>query len=166
MQKLQEIVINIIDDDNISDEEINELKWLETHKELKGYYPFDKIFEVVEDVMLDGVMDQDEKHILLKLMDAFINPQTIKADIDFSGKNVCLSGEFNYGSKKQVEDFLCAQGAVIAKSVTAKLDVLILGEAGSAAWKYGNYGSKYEKACQLNEKGKKIVIVKESDVIS
>ena len=166
MQKLQEIVISIIDDDNISDEEINELKnWLETHKELKGYYPFDKIFEVVEDVMLDGVMDQDEKQILLGLMDAFINPQTVQADIDFTGKNVCLSGEFNYGSKKQVEDFLCAQGAVIAKSVTGKLDVLILGEAGSAAWKYGNYGSKYEKACQLNEKGKKIVIVKESDVI-
>ena len=46
MQKLQEIVINIIDDDNISDEEINELQnWLETHKELKGYYPFDKIIE-------------------------------------------------------------------------------------------------------------------------
>ena len=98
-------------------------------------------------------------------MDAFINPQTVKEDINFAGKNVCLSGEFDYGSKKQVEDFLCAQGAVIAKSVTGKLDVLILGEAGSAAWKYGNYGSKYEKVCQLNDKGKNIVIVKESDVI-
>lgn len=83
----------------------------------------------------------------------------------FSGKTVCLSGEFNYGSKKQVEDFLLKQGAEIAKTVTGKLDVLILGESGSAAWKYGNYGSKYEKACQLNEKGKTIVIVKESDVI-
>ena len=31
--------------------------------------------------------------------------------------------------------------------------------------KYGNYGSKYEKACQLNEKGKSILIVKESEVI-
>lgn len=48
---------------------------------------------------------------------------------------VCLSGEFNYGSKKQVEDLLVEKGAIIAKSVTAKLDVLILGEAGSAAWK-------------------------------
>ena len=57
------------------------------------------------------------------------------------------------------------KGAEIAKTVTGKLDVLILGESGSAAWKYGNYGSKYEKACQLNEKGKTIVIVKESDVI-
>lgn len=52
-----------------------------------------------------------------------------------AGKMVCLSGEFNYGSKKQVEDLLVEKGAIIAKSVTAKLDVLILGEAGSAAWK-------------------------------
>ena len=166
MQKLQTIVLNIIDDGDISDEEINELKiWLENHNELKGYYPFDKIFEVVEDVMLDGIMDHEEKRILLNLMDGFINPQTTKTDIDFSGKSVCLSGEFNFGSKKQVEELLCAKGASIAKSVTGKLNVLILGEAGSAAWKYGNYGSKYEKACQLNEKGKNIVIVKESDVI-
>ena len=50
------------------------------------------------------------------------------------------------------------------KSVTGNLDVLILGQAGSAAWKYGNYGSKYEKAQQLNEKGKNIVIVKEEDL--
>lgn len=45
------------------------------------------------------------------------------------------------------------------------MDVLILGEAGSAAWKYGNYGAKYEKACQLKAKGKAILIVKESDVV-
>lgn len=166
MQKLQEVVMGIIEDDNISDDEINELKsWLERHEELKGYYPFDKIFEVVESVMLDGVMDVNEKQILLNLLDVFINPQTTKTKVNFAGKTVCLSGEFNYGSKKQVEELLCAKGAVIAKAVTGSLDVLILGEAGSAAWKYGNYGSKYEKACQLNEKGRNILIVKESDVI-
>ena len=166
MQNLQQIVMEIIHDHRISDTEVNELRyWLEQHEELKGFYPFDKIFEVVEDILLDGVMDADEEKELLGLLDAFINPQTVKTEIDFAGKTVCLSGEFHYGSKKQVEDFLSGKGAVIAKSVTGKLDVLILGEAGSAAWKYGNYGSKYEKACQLNEKGRGIVIVKESDVI-
>ena len=166
MQKLQLLVSAIIADHDISDREITELEaWLEAHSELKGFYPFDKIYEVVEGIMLDGVMDAEEKEVLLKILDAFINPQTQNVEIDFNGKLVCLSGEFNYGSKKQVEDWLCAKGAEIAKSVTGKLDVLILGEAGSAAWKYGNYGSKYEKACQLNEKGKKIVIVKEGDVM-
>lgn len=166
MQKLQLLVSAIMKDSDISDGEINELRaWLEAHSELKGFYPFDKIFEVVEGIMLDGVMDAEEKELLLGILDAFINPQTQNVEIDFNGKLVCLSGDFNYGSKSKVEEWLCAKGAQIAKSVTGKLDVLILGEAGSAAWKYGNYGSKYEKACQLNEKGKKIVIVKEGDVI-
>ena len=109
--------------------------WHERHESLKGYYPFDKVFEIVEDAMLDGMLDEEEKRVLLDLPDAFINPQTTKESIDFAGKMVCLSGEFNYGSKKQVEDLLVEKGAIIAKSVTAKLDVLILGEAGSAAWK-------------------------------
>lgn len=166
MQTLQQIVMEIIADNNISDEEICELKrWLEEHEELKGYYPFDKIFEVVEHIMLDGLMDASEKQELLNILDAFINPHTDATEVDFAGKTVCLSGEFNYGSKKQVEELLSKKGAILVKSVTGKLDVLVLGEVGSAAWKYGNYGSKYEKACQLNENGKSIVIVKESDVI-
>lgn len=166
MQKLQLLVSGIIEDSDISESEITELRaWLEAHSELKGFYPFDKIYEVVEDIMLDGIMDAEEKKLLLGILDAFVNPQTQNVEIDFTGKLVCLSGEFNYGSKSKVEEWLQAKGAEIAKSVTGKLDVLILGEAGSAAWKYGNYGSKYEKACQLNEKGKKIVIVKEGDVM-
>lgn len=46
MQKLQQIVMEIIEDNNISDKDICELKeWLEKHEELKGYYPFDKILK-------------------------------------------------------------------------------------------------------------------------
>lgn len=165
MQQLQEIVSNIIEDQVITDSEIKDLKdWIENHVKLIGFYPFDKIFEMVETIILDGIMDNEEQQQLLKLLDAFINPQTENVSIDFKNKFVCLSGEFDLGSKKQVEEMLVMKGASIAKSVTGNLDILILGQAGSAAWKYGNYGSKYEKARQLNEKGKNIVIVKEKDV--
>lgn len=166
MQKLQEIVKDIIVDEKVSDLEIRQLeKWLLDHDNLKGFYPYDKIFSVVETVMLDGILDMDEQVKLLNLLDAFVNPRTETAPISFAGKIICLSGDFVYGNKKQVEELLCDRGAIIAKSVTSKTDILILGEAGSAAWKYGNYGSKYEKACQLNEKGKNIIILKEKDVI-
>lgn len=167
MQKLQEIVTRIIEDNVISDNEIEQLKlWLEKHDELKGFYPFDKIFELVDDIMLDNEMNFEEEQELLKLLDAFINPQIENVEINFSGKSICLSGEFNFGSKKQVEEHFSRHGAIIAKNVTGNLDVLILGEAGSAAWKYGNYGSKYEKARQLNEKGRSIIIIKENDAIN
>ena len=166
MQKLQEIVIKSIKDKTISDEEMVELKgWLEEHMELRGFYPFDKIFDCVEKIMIDNVMDENEMQMLLGVLDTFVNPQTVNVEIDFTNKAVCLSGEFRCGSKKEVEDMLKEKGATVVKTVTSKLDILILGESGSAAWKYGNYGSKYEKACQFNEKGKSIVIVKESDVM-
>lgn len=166
MQRLQEIVSDIIEDNQITDTEIRELKeWLEIHVSLIGFYPFDKIYELVETIMLDGVLDNDEQQQLLSLLDAFINPQTENVQIDFKDKLVCLSGDFDIGNKKQVEDLLISKGASIAKSVTGKLDVLILGQAGSVAWKYGNYGFKYEKAQKLNEKGKNILIVKEKDVL-
>jgi len=167
MQKLQVVVLEMISDGVISDDEIEQLKkWLEEHNQLKGFYPYDKIFEIVENIMADGVMDSSEEQELLRLLNAFINPQTECGKFDFYEKSVCLSGEFNFGSKKQVEELLVARGATIAKSVTGKLDILIMGEAGSAAWKYGNYGSKYEKACQINAKEKSIVIIKEKDAIA
>ena len=166
MQNLQKIVLKIVEDNMITDDEIVKLKnWLDQNGDLKGFYPFDMIFELVEGIMLDGKMNEVEQQELLNLLDSFINPQTENVEVDFFGKSVCLSGEFNYGNKKQVEGLLLDRGASMEKSVTGKLDILILGEAGSSAWKYGNYGSKYEKARQLNENGKSIKIVKENDVI-
>lgn len=166
MQKLQEVVKDIIADEKVSHLEIQELeKWLINHDNLKGFYPYDKILRVVEKVMSDGILDINEQVELLNLLDAFVNPKTEKTPIKLEGKTICLSGDFVYGSKKQVGEFLGDRGAIIAKSVTSKTDILILGEAGSAAWKYGNYGSKYEKACQINEKGKNIIILKEKDII-
>ena len=71
MQNLQELVVRIIDDNAISDDEIIQLKnWLEQHDDLKGFYPFDKIFELVEEIMPDGVMSKTEEQELLKLLDA------------------------------------------------------------------------------------------------
>ena len=95
----------------------------------------------------------------------FTDKKAEGADDFWNGKLVCLSGEFSFGSKKEVESFLAAKGATVSPSVTKKLNVLILGQGGSDAWKYGNYGSKYEKAKQLNEKGCSIEIYKEKDVL-
>lgn len=166
MQELQDIVAGIIDDSRISVDEIDSLNiWLDKHEYLLGYYPFDKIYNTVENILEDGVMDDNEEKELLKLLDRFVNPETSHENVSLEGKKVCLSGEFDFGSKKDVEAYVTSKGGEIVKSVTKKTDVLIMGEAGSAAWKYGNYGSKYEKARQLKEKGSDIIVVKERDVI-
>ena len=166
MQELQVIVTDIINDSSITVEEANSLlDWMNAHSELEGFYPYDKIFNLIDDILSDGVIEKDEEQELLELLDAYINPQTTKSKVNVNNKVVCLSGEFDYGSKSEVEQFFISKGAKISKSVTKKIDILVLGEAGNTAWKYGNYGTKYEKAQQYNEKGANILVYKENDII-
>ena len=166
MQEFQQIIISVLSDGLVSGIEANSLlSWMKSHSDLKGYYPFDKLFDTVDTILMDMKVDYEEEKILLEILDAFISPQTSEIKSEINGKCICLSGDFLYGSKKDVENYLTSKGAVVVSSVTKKVDMLILGESGSAAWKYGNYGSKYEKATQLNEKGASIIIYKEKDII-
>ena len=166
MQGLQIIVTDIISDSVITVEEANSLLgWMSSHSDLEGFYPYDKIFNLIDDILSDGIIEADEERELLGLLDAYINPQTTKSKVNVNNKTICLSGEFDYGSKSEVEQFFISKGAKISKSVTKKIDILVLGEAGNVAWKYGNYGTKYEKAQQLNEKGASILVYKENDII-
>lgn len=160
------IVSDIINDSVITVEEANSLlDWLNSHSDLEGFYPYDKIFNLIDDILSDGIIEANEEHEMLELLDAYINPQTTKLKVNVNNKVICLSGEFDYGSKSEVEQFFVSKGAKISKTVTKKIDILVLGEAGNVAWKYGNYGTKYEKAQQLNEKGANILVYKENDII-
>lgn len=166
MQEFQQIIISVLSDGLVSDKEATALlSWMKSHSDLKGYYPFDKLFDTVDTILIDMKVDNEEEKILLEILDSFVSPQTSEAKAEINGKCICLSGDFVFGSKKDVENYLTSRGAVVVSSVTKKVDILILGESGSAAWKYGNYGSKYEKATQLNEKGASIIIYKEKDIL-
>lgn len=166
MQKLQMIVSDIINDSVITVEEANSLlDWMNSHSDLEGFYPYDKILNMIDNILSDGIIDANEEHELLELLDAYINPQTTKLKVNVNNKVICLSGEFGYGSKSEVEQLFISRGAKISNTVTKKIDILVLGEAGNVAWKYGNYGTKYEKAKQYNEKGANILVYKENDII-
>ena len=171
MQELHNVVSKVLADRVVSQTEANELlAWMKQHQELEGYYPYDKIFEAIRTILLDNIISETEEETLLTILDTFAAPEFTdneihKTDDFWNEKLVCLSGDFGFGTKKDVESFLSAKGAIVAPSVTKKLNILILGQGGSDAWKYGNYGSKYEKAKQLNEKGCSIEIYKEKDVL-
>lgn len=159
MQEFQQIIISVLSDGFVSDKEATALlSWMKTHSDLKGYYPFDKLFDTIDTILIDMKVDNEEEKILLEILDAFVSPQTSEVKAEINGKSICLSGDFVFGSKKDVENYLTSRGAVVVSSVTKKVNILILGESGSAAWKYGNYGSKYEK-------GASIIIYKEKDIL-
>lgn len=165
------LVQNIASDHVLSDSEIVCLGfWLDDHRELAGNYPYDVIMRKLTEILEDRIITEEERAELLVLLDEQADPVKYRAEenseqIDFSGKLICLTGEFHCGSRADVEKRLGKAGAIIAKTVTAKTDYLIVGGSGSAAWSCGNYGNKVKKALELQEKGKPIQIIREDEAL-
>ena len=75
------------------------------------------------------------------------------------GKNIVITGDFEYGSREEVEEALIAAGATIKSTVSRKTDFLIVGCYGSGNWKFDNGGIKIQEA---QKRG--IEIIRETDI--
>lgn len=169
LQILKSIIEEIMLDSVISEKEMHILRsWLNNNKQLVGNYPFDKINDVVNKVLEDGRITTDEYKILENVFNDFINPISKNEstnNIVFTDKLFCLSGTFNSGAKDDIENKIKSKGGNCSKTITSKVDYLIVGGSGSEAWKFGNYGGKVQRAMELKEKGKAIEIIGEDEFI-
>ena len=86
-------------------------------------------------------------------------------NIELSEKKICLTGHFSKISKNELKVVLESNGAVTQKSVTSKTDYVIVGEDGSTQWKGDGFGSKIEKALNLNQNGSSILILRENEFL-
>lgn len=165
---LKALLADISDDGVLLEQEIKALRiWLHENESLKGQFPFDKVFDTVEAAMEDGVLEGDELNKMLELFEKITDPLSHVCNcsgLDIDGKSFCLSGDFEYGKKAEVEEYFIKRGGILAKSVNKKTDYLIVGKHGSAMWSTGNYGNKVKKAMELQEKGIPIQIIKEEDI--
>ena len=168
---LSGILTGITCDNLLTEAEVEYLKrWMENNTNLKGNYPYDKIFSTLESALSDGILEQTELNAMLRLFKQVtdpVNEYSCKCEsLVITGKSICLSGEFNYGSKAKVGEKLISYGASIHSSVRNKTDILLVGGQGSSAWSAGKYGSKVKKALELQEKGFNIQIMREADFFS
>ena len=102
------------------------------------------------------------------MINEMLNPvDCLKEEINsVDGKHVCLSGNFAYGQKSDVEKFIISKGGSIDTSVKKTTDILMIGNCECQAYSNGAYGTKVKKAIEYNEKGCHIKIIKESDFFS
>lgn len=152
-QYLQGIIEGIAADETINDIEIIKLQqWLYENDFLKGHYPYNKIITLVEEILEDNLVTSDEKENLVQLFKDLINPlETAKSNIvEFENKSFVLSGDFEYGTKKEVEKYIIEKGGVIHKSVKKATNYVVVGKHGSEAYANGTYGTKVKKAMELN----------------
>lgn len=170
LKELQKNLECMLGDGQITVEEADSLRcWIEEHRDLLGSYPFDKIFSALDKVLEDGQITEEELYDLKIVFQDVIDPVKSNGSHDsictLFEKHVCLTGEFNYGTKSEVEKLIHDVGGIIDKNVKKATDYVVVGAQGSDAWKAGNYGGKIQKAMEWNEKGKEIRIIEENDFI-
>lgn len=168
-QILDGILRGITVDGKITEKECKNLRqWLYDNIYLSDHFPFNKAMEVLDKVLEDSIITKEEAEYITNMINEMLNPvDCLKEEINsVDGKHVCLSGNFEYGQKTEVEKYVVSKGGIIDSSCKKTTDILMVGNCECQAYSNGNYGTKVKKAIEFNRKGGNIKIIKESDFFS
>ncbi len=170
LQELQDLLQAIVSDKQVTmDELLGLINWTENHRDLQGNYPFDRVFDAVDSVLADGEVMPEELEDLQDMFVGFLDPVKTNSCheeiFSVEGKHICVTGDFDYGSREQVFSIIEEAGGIIDKSVKKATNYVVVGAKGSDSWRAGNYGAKILKALEMNDKGGSIIIVEEGDFI-
>ncbi len=168
INNLIELLDSISSDGEISMDELLTLaNWLISHEEFADKREFREVVELLNNILVDGIVDESEQDELLSLCHQLVDPIAASApaqNIRLAGQLVCLTGDFTHGTKGEIEELLTAKGAQVIPRVTQKLNYLIVGSLGSDMWVTANYGTKVKKVLELQENGIPVQIIKEDDL--
>tara|TARA_R110002096_G_scaffold279468_1_gene473660 strand:+ start:179 stop:820 length:642 start_codon:yes stop_codon:yes gene_type:complete len=144
------------------------LTWLEQNRSCIDIWPANVLYKRLSEFLKDDVIDAAEhKELLIAISEitggALPNEPDKRShattfDMDYpdtmpmDGKLFCLTGNFYIGPRKKIIDTLEAMGGTFKKTISAKLDYLIVGEVGSAAWAQSSFGRKIESAMVYRSK--------------
>ena len=173
LQFLFGLLQGIMADGELSDAEIKHLQtWLSANSFLSGCYPFDEIESLVSSILLDGIITDDEKDMLMAFIGEFVDTTmsyninqphldelkekytisgvcAICQEIDFTNSIFCFTGESTKATRKEISDIITSNGGVFKNNLTKKTDYLVVGNAGNPCWAYSCYGRKIEQAVQM-----------------
>lgn len=106
-------------------------------------------------------------HCMKSLQQSFL--EIVADDISITtilDKHFCLTGEFAYGNREDVEKLIVDHGGICDTSVKKATDYVVVGALGSENWKQGTYGAKIKKAMEWQEKGSNVQIVSEDNFLA
>ncbi|NDV88833.1 NAD-dependent DNA ligase [Aurantimonas aggregata] len=164
-------------DGSINQAEVEFLqKWLAGNVEITGHPLVRTLYRRVNEMLSDGIIDEDEKAELLDTLNRFSSRdfelgEVLKATtlplcnpapmpLAFEGLRYTFTGTFNYGKRKDCEAAVVERGADVG-SLTAATNVLVIGVYATDSWKHSSFGNKILKACELRDRGHPISIVAE-----
>ncbi|BCP55917.1 hypothetical protein K32_45340 [Kaistia sp. 32K] len=167
----------LLADGKINQAEVEFLqKWLANNIDLNDQPLIGTLYQRVNDILADGIADEDEKAELFDTLSRFVGRDFELGEItpssslplcspaprlSFSNKRYCFTGTFNYGQRKHCEAAVAERGAT-ASGVSMKTDVLVIGAYATSSWKHSTFGNKILQAAQWRSEGVPISIVSEA----
>jgi NAD-dependent DNA ligase len=164
-------------DQELTDEEIRFLeRWISENSEFKELYPVNVFYQRIREILLDGVVDDEERKQLFSLLVEFTgvgqDNKRVKAssslpldhplpEIIIPGNSFCFTGVFAFGTRERCETETTLRQGLLSKNVSQGTDYLVIGAMSSVDWIHSSYGRKIEKAMELKQKKKKPWIVSE-----
>lgn len=142
LQFLFGLLQGIMADGELSDAEIKHLQtWLSANSFLSGCYPFDEIESLVSSILLDGIITDDEKDMLMAFIGEFVDTTmsyninqphldelkekytisgvcAICQEIDFTNSIFCFTGESTKATRKEISDIITSNGGVFKNKIT------------------------------------------------
>ncbi|MBE9397622.1 BRCT domain-containing protein [Pontibacterium sp. N1Y112] len=166
----------------IADGKINQAEaeflygWLIQNRQASENPLIVNLLEKVSSMLEDRVLDLEESAELLRILQQvsgeasdigeLAKTTTLPINqplppISFKERSFLFTGTCTFGTRKQCNEATESLGGLIAKSVTKKLDYLVLGTYVTDSWAHESYGRKIEKAMEYRDDGLPIVIVTE-----
>jgi len=164
-------------DDVLSDAEIEYMyKWLAASSGTTQNPMINTLAARFEDVLADGIVDEEERQDLLAALKALAGPdfemgEALKSttlplcapapQIAFPSARFTFTGAFVFGTRKACEAAVEERGGK-GGSLRKDTQFLVIGEYASDDWIHSTYGRKIEKAVDLRDAGVPINIISEA----
>lgn len=163
-------------DGDLNQKEVEFLqKWLAANLIISDQPLIRTLYNRIEAILADGVVDDDEKGTLLETLNSLsdrdfelgevLKPSSLPLcdpapALRFAGRTYCFTGTFIFGQRKDCEAAIAQRGG-LAGSLTQRTDVLVIGAYATDSWKHSTFGNKIIKAATWRDEGRPITIVSE-----
>ena len=150
-------------------------KWLAANAAVSEQPLIRTLYQRINAVLSDGVLDPDETTLLLDTLNSFSSRdfelgEVLKAAslplcdpapaLAFADRTYCFTGTFIYGQRKACEAAVAERGGS-AGGLNRKTEVLVIGAYATESWKHSSFGNKILQASEWRDEGRPIAIVSE-----
>lgn len=153
-------------------------RWLDKNRHVQDQWPANILYQRVNEMLADGVLDPGEQRELLALLSEITgegeslqyDTQSLSTQLPLTeplpeiivrGREFCLTGRFVHGTRRECEAEIVMRGGATKRSPTLSTNYLVIGHLGSTDWIHSTYGRKIEHAVELSKAGRPIALVSE-----